>query len=454
MMSLRFRLFALVAGLTLVVWAGAAGWTAVSTRTQLERVLDRRLVEAARMVAALDVPANGSARPLPVPTYTHQLSCQIWSLGGDLIGQSAGAPASPLAGGRAGFSDRRIGDRVWRVYTHVDATRGIRVMVGDNVDIRRRLVRDLLLGLLLPAAIGLIVLGILLWLGVTRGLVPLGKVARAIETRTPDTLAPLTVEPVPAELQPLVTAMNGLLAQLDAARQAERDFVTNAAHELQTPLAGLKTQAEVARRASDPAMRDHALERLATAVDRTSRLVRQLLELARQQGRTGDREGGFTRLGNALEDAQRDLGPTADLNRRTIETDCHWRNVGIPLEREALRLAIGNLVTNAINHGLGSNVRIVCSLEEWLEVRVIDEGPGIPDDDIARVRRRFERGRGARSTGAGLGLSIVEAAIAPAGGVLELRNGEDGFAAVLRFPRDCLRMAPVEDGAVDPEWVD
>lgn len=453
MRSLRLRLFALVAAVTMLVWALAAAWTAVSTSAQLERVLDRRLVEAARMVAALDVPVSGRARALPSPSYTHQLSCQIWSLGGALIGQSAGAPASPLAAGQAGFSQRQIEDRVWRVYTHVDDSRGIRVMVGDNIDVRQRLVRDLLLGLLLPAALGLIALGVLLWLGVSRGLRPLDKVALAIKARSPDSLAPLAVERAPDELQPLLAAMDGLLGQLDAARRTERDFVANAAHELQTPLAGLKTQAEVARRATDSSMRDHALERISISVDRTSRLVRQLLDLARQQNRPSDGELRFTRIGDAVQDVERDYGLIADLNDCAIETACEWRDVNIALDHEALRLAIGNLVENAIHHGGEGKVRIACALDDWLEIRVIDEGAGIPGDDLTRVRRRFERGRQARSMGTGLGLSIVEAAIAPAGGTLELQKLELGFAAILRFPREQIRLAPTS-AAAEREAID
>ena len=445
MTSLRLRLFILVAAVTVLVWAGAATWTAISTRVQLERVLDRRLVEAARMVAALDIPvsgaASGAAREVPSLAYSHQLSCQIWSLSGTLIGRSAGAPSSPLADGQPGFSERRINQQVWRAYTHIDAARGVRVMVGDNIDVRQRLVRNLVIGLLLPAAIGLVVLAALLWLGVRRGLRPLDLVAQAIKARSPDRLTPLALDRVPDELQPLVTSMDGLFAQLDDARRAEREFVANAAHELQTPLAGLKTQAEVARRATDPAMRDHALEKIMLSVDRTSRLVRQLLDLARHQGQPADKEICYTRLSDAVGNVERDFGLLGHRNGGVLEVECSSGEVEIALDREALRLAIGNLVENAINHGGGGRVRIECALGEMLEVRIVDEGPGIPNADIARVRRRFERGRQARSTGTGLGLSIVEATIAQVGGTLELRQTELGFAAILRFPRAQLRLA-------------
>ncbi|MBS86398.1 MULTISPECIES: ATP-binding protein [Sphingobium] len=441
MTALRIRLFILVAGVTMLVWAGAAGWTSFSTRAEVERVLDGRLVEAARMVAALDVPASGPAQRLAPAPYSRQLSCQIWSLDGALVGQSAGAPDAPLAGGAPGFSSRQIGDEHWRVYTHVDAARGIRVMVGDSLAVRQHLVNDLMLGLLLPAAVGLVALALLLWFGVRSGLSPLARIARAIELRSPQALEPLAVDPVPEELRPLVQAMDDLLARLEGARRAERDFVANAAHELQTPLAGLKTQAEVARRATDSAMRDHALERIAISVDRTSRLVRQLLELARQEGREAEPANRFSRVSDVVSGVASDYAHLAATSDRPIVTACTLRDVELAIDSEALRLALGNLVENALQHGSTGPVRIECAANEGFELRVVDGGAGIAAEEVERVRRRFERGPRAMSGGTGLGLSIVEAAIAPAQGVLQFRSNDAGFAAVLRFPSYRVRKS-------------
>nr|WP_243451540.1 ATP-binding protein [Pacificimonas flava] len=443
---MRFRLFALVAGVTMLVWAGAAAWTAFSTRSEVERVLDRRLVEAARMVAALDVPPSGPVRrPGPAP-YSRQLSCQIWSLDGTLVGQSAGAPNAPLGGGSAGFSERQIGEQLWRVYTLVDKARGIRVMVGDNLEVRRHLVRDLMMGLLLPAAIGLAILAIFLWLGVRGGLAPLGRITRALDARSPGTLAPLAVQPVPEELTPMVRAMDGLLARLEAARQAERDFVANAAHELQTPLAGLKTQAEVARRASNAKMRNHALERIECSVNRTSRLVRQLLDLARQEEREAEvRHQSFAFLADVVGEIEREYGTLAQNAGRPIQSCCALSNVMIEIDREALILALGNLVENALRHGDKGPVQIKCALGGDVTLSVVDFGAGVADMDLPRIRRRFERGRGDARGGTGLGLSIVEAAIAPFGGILEFQRSAQGFASVLRFPSDRVTLVRVDD---------
>lgn len=249
---------------------------------------------------------------------------------------------------------------------------------------------------------------------------------------------------MPDEVKPIVSAMNSLLSQLENARRAERDFVANAAHEMQTPLAGLKTQAEVARRATSREMRDNALEHIAASVDRTSRLVRQLLELAREQGRVDRARCQYTRLASVITETTEAYGPRAIAVEDADATAC---DVEVALDREGLRLAIGNLVENALNHGGEGFVRIDCAVGDVLEIRVVDEGEGIPKEEIDRVRRRFERGRQARTTGTGLGLAIVEAAIAPAHGTLAFMRLDAGFAAILRFPLSQVRSA-TPDGRV------
>lgn len=447
MNSLRARLFALVAAVTMLVWAGAAMWTSLSTRAEVEQVLDRRLVEAARMVAALDIPMDAAPRQVEPNAYEKQLSCQIWSLTGRLVGQSAGAPDAPLAQGRPGFSERRLGDAEWRVYTHIDEARGIRVMVGDNLQVRQHLVTDMMLGLLLPALVGLIALAGLLWVGIASGLDPLARLAGDIKRRSSESLASLEVERVPAELSPVVDAMNGLLAQLESARRAERDFVANAAHELQTPLAGLKTQAEVARRADDPQMRDRALTQISRSVDRTSRLVSQLLDLARQQGGIGVTPHRASSLRAVLHDLKRDYTAIAQAQGMEIEVAAECLDGRLAIDPDALRLALGNLVENAFYHGsTGTFVRIECADRDGPELRVIDDGVGIPEDDKKRVLRRFERGVGVQSQGSGLGLSIAAAAIATAGGTLDLcPRTPRGLVAILRFPR----LADWEDGSAE-----
>lgn len=436
MTSLRGRVFMLVAAVTILVWSGAAVWTGLSTRAEVEQVLDRRLVEAARMVASLDMPSTGSSiAPLPTP-YSRQLSCQIWSLQGELLGRSAGAPGEALASGAGGFSQRTINGQEWRVFTHIEAARGIRVMVGDNLAVRNRLVSDLMLGLLFPAIAGLIALAMLLWISIGRGLLPLNRLAAAIEARSPEELRPLAIDQGPTELRPVVEAMDGLLARLSALRAAERDFVANAAHELQTPLAGLKTQAEVALRAVDPGMRTKALDRIIMSVNRTSRLVRQLLELARQQSSSVGTSAPMTCLGSVLDEIKAEFGPLAESRNASLTIDPTLHALDLAVEPDAVRLAIGNLVENAIIHSpVSANISIGWNGDsDNFELLIEDDGPGIRPDDAERLRRRFERGRGTTVPGSGLGLSIVDSALRAIGSTLQLRSRDpNGLTAAIAF---------------------
>ena len=179
MSSIRTRLFVILITATGLIWLVATAWIYLDTQRQLQHVLDTRLMEAARMVASLarsgEVALASRSTPsptsLPIPETVHlgyerQLSCQIWSLDGRLIGRSAGAPEVELSNETSGFSEREINGEPWRVYAVADRNTGIRVLVGDRLGLRDRLVTDLVRGLLLPAALMVPVLASLIWASV------------------------------------------------------------------------------------------------------------------------------------------------------------------------------------------------------------------------------------------------------------------------------------------------
>ncbi len=190
MKSLRLRLFVILLVATGIVWLSAVGWIYFSTRQQVERVLDARLREAAHMVdslitdrridiasaAKMGVEAN-SRFELGDRPYERQLSCQIWSLSGNLVGRSDGAPQQALSTHDSGFQQTVIDGDTWRVYAVVNKSLGVRVLVGDSLQVRRKLVDDVIKGLLLPAALILPALAALIWLSVGRGLLPLRRLA-------------------------------------------------------------------------------------------------------------------------------------------------------------------------------------------------------------------------------------------------------------------------------------
>src|SRR5690242_14583762 len=285
MTSLRTRLFLILVAATSLIWLFAVGWIYVGTRHEVEGVLDARLQEAARMVVSL-VPTKGIASPetsqdaLPgIPIYERQLSCQIWSLDGRLVARSSGAPNSRLSDTESGFSERDIEGETWRVFTVEDAEKGIRVLVGDRLGIREHLVAGVIKGLLTPTLLIVPLLGFLIWSSLNRGLHPLRVLTNELQTRGADDMSPVRTARAPAEIAPMLAALNGLFEKVEITRRHEREITAFAAHELRTPLAGLRTQAQVAIGASEPVTRQLALRQILLAVDRTTRLVRQLLAM-------------------------------------------------------------------------------------------------------------------------------------------------------------------------------
>ncbi|TFI59742.1 two-component sensor histidine kinase [Sphingomonas parva] len=456
--SLGFRIFLILVLMTVGVWGAAAVWTNVHTSSEVERVLDRRLVEAARMVGSLaqSQGAPSAAGQLAVPSelpaggfktpprrYDRQLSCQIWSLDGRLIGRSAGAPSQPLATGSTGFSERSVGGQLWRVYTLDDPASGVRVMVGDSLAVRHHLVRDVTTGLLLPAVLGILVLAGLIWSGVGKGLLPLRRIAEALERRKADDFTALQVAPVARELTPVVDALNDLFGRLAAVRDAERHLIASAAHELQTPLAGIRMHAQIALAADDPDMRARAERQIISSVDRAARLVRQLLDLARHEAQAEAPAPRWLPLKRAFDIIEAELQLTLEKADVTIEADAALLASEIFVNEESLLLALRNLVENAVQHSPRSGT-VSCGLvdgKEVVSIFVDDGGPGIPEEDMETVRQRFVRGRREQGVGSGLGLSIVDLTLSQSGARLVLRNRSGGgLRAAIEFPRPQVRF--------------
>ncbi|WP_289069521.1 ATP-binding protein [uncultured Aliiroseovarius sp.] len=429
MSSIRIRLFVILLLATGVVWLSAFLWIQQSTLTEVERVLDARLAESGQMVSSLisdrRVDVAAVAKQVPNLTaaqddasvgYSHKLSCQIWSLDGELVGRSGSAPTNSLAGVAPGFSSNIVDGEEWRVHTVINEALGVRVMVGDSQRVRDRLVQDVTMGLVLPALTILPVLAGLIWLAVWRGLRPLDRLAEGLSQRSADDLRAVEVGPLPREIRPVGRAINGLFGRVDAAREREKAFTSFAAHELKTPLAGIKTQAQVAMMATDDATRTSALAHIQHGVDRTDRMVRQLLSLASVDG-TEVRQDVTLDAGVIIRDVVDDLARVARGKGITVTAP---GNQKIPLNSDPvlLTVALRNVVENAIAVAPdGSDVDITAETsDEHLKISVLDRGPGIADEDRAKIADRFFRGAGSNANGSGLGLAIVEAAVHRLGG--------------------------------------
>jgi two-component system sensor histidine kinase QseC len=446
--SIRSRLFLILIATTGLVWISAATWIYFGTRSKVEHVLDARLMEAARMVNSLIVDHAvdlsraakvGALAQAQGPMYEHQLSCQIWSLNGLLIGRSNSAPAKPLSQVNNGFSESLVNNETWRSFAVENKETGVRILVGDNISVRNRLIGDVMKGLIIPGLAIVPFLAVLIWLSIRQGLEPLRQIARELGHREASDLRPLALEGEAIELRPMIASLNSLFARVAAVLNREKNFTAFAAHELRTPLAGLKTHAQLARSVDDVSIRDVALSQIILGVDRTSRLVRQLLDMVTAGVSDPARTVGFTDAERVLRVIGDDLA-FADGSHAKLDVDRSLSGITLPIDQNLFALAARNLVENALLHSPnGGTVRCHLLHEgDLLAVTIDDDGHGIPEDELPRVTERFFRGRHKGNVGSGLGLSIVDAALETATASLRISNrAEGGVRAqiLIRAPR-------------------
>jgi two-component system sensor histidine kinase QseC len=238
-------------------------------------------------------------------------------------------------------------------------------------------------------------------------------------------------------VRPLVRALNRLLGRLRVTLDNERRFTADAAHELRTPLAALKIHAQVAQASTDPEDRGHALAQMVSGVERTSRLVEQLLRLARLDPMQGLQETQPVDLNALIHAAEADLADQAARQGRQIDVVAGDEPVVLQGDADMLHVALRNLLENALRHTpAGSHIEMTLA-RDAREVRlsVADDGPGVPQEELDRLGERFYRGSNVTTEGSGLGLAIVQRIALLHGARLELRNrAAGGLAATLVWP--------------------
>jgi two-component system, OmpR family, sensor histidine kinase QseC len=295
------------------------------------------------------------------------------------------------------------------------------VQAPENDEERHELINRIAWRLIAPALFGLPLLGAWVWLAIWRGLKPLDAVADDIAARDAQRLHALTPESAPREIRPLVEAINKLFGRVDQALEAERRFTADAAHELRTPLAALAAQAQVILRARDDAERSHAIEQLIASSRRATRLVDQLLTLARLDPENAA-AAETVRLDRLAEEICAAHGVGA------VEKNVALELSAVPAmvngNADMLRILLRNLVDNAIRYTPGGGKVTVAVAPGVLSVT--DTGPGIPATERERVFDRFHRLAGQDTEGSGLGLSIVARIAERDGATLSLAEGEGG----------------------------
>ncbi len=441
--SLRRRLLLLLLSLIALVW-GAAGYRVwEETHHEVEEVFDVNLAQTARLLLTLarheleeiaeDPGEIDQLRDLEEVggthhPYEHKIAFRIYdSHGNSLLGSPGAPPALDLAPNDE-FVDRKIDGEHWRLF-------GLRedfgaVKVGMRIDIRDEVVDYVLASTLWPMPLGLVLVAFLVWWAVGRGLRPLGRVAGELGRRDAGDLQGVRTEPVPAEVRPLVDALNELLGRLQRAFENERRFTADASHELRTPLAAIRIQAQVAAQAEDPAQRTRALEKITRGVDRATHLVEQLLALARadaqQAGQIHDKQAD---LGRVARGALEEVMPLALERSVELGLDApEGRGLQVRGDPGSLSILVRNLADNAVRYTPeGGRVRVALAVQGGAVVlSVEDSGPGIPEAERAAMFERFRRRNQQAASGSGLGLSIVERIARLHTAQLTLGQGADG----------------------------
>ncbi len=434
--SLRARL---TGALLLAVLAFAALQAAVTYRTaraETEALFDAQMQRIALSLSgSLGAGALSDDAPAAETPAAREMIIQIWRADGVMLYRS---PQGRLLPPQTviGFSDTVAGGEPYRIYALRTDTQV--VQVAQQTEARGRMAGQLALRAVLPVALLAPVLMLIVWWVVGRAIGPIERVRRQVAARRPDDLAPLPTAGLPAEVRPLVGEMNGLLTRLSAAWDALTHFTADAAHELRSPLAALRLQAQSLQRAPDDATRAIATERLLAGIDRATRLVEQLLALARQEGAGEGAELVSLDLTALARNALADAEPEAARHAIALTLDAPTAHVVLRADEAALAVLLRNLLGNALRHTPpGGQVRVGVREEaSVIDLTVEDSGPGIAPDERARVLDRFYRVPGTPGHGSGLDLAIVRAIAERHGAALTLDASPTlgGLRVMLRWP--------------------
>ncbi len=421
MNSIRRRLLLwLLAGLSLVL--AASGYaTYRQARAETNALFDYQLQQTALALR------NQNLLTLAMGAESDDggdLLLQIWDRSRGLLYVSQRQRELPFAT-QAGFADLAWRGESWRLFA-LQAGERI-VQVAQPLGVRLRMSADIALHNLAPFLLLLPGMGLVVWFGVGAGLRPLYRIAADIQRRHPGALEPVPTDNLPAEITPLVRALNELLARLAQTIDHQRQFIADAAHELRTPLTAVRLQAELARQATDTAARAETLHDLGAGLERATHLVEQLLAMARLDAlpAAGRRESvDLPALAKTVVAEQAAIAEARGLDLGLLPGE----SVAVSGDLAELRTLLDNLVDNALRYTPGGG-RVdveVYRVEAEAVLAVRDTGPGIPPAERERVFDRFYRGAHAATPGSGLGLAIVKRIADRHGAHIRLSQPEAG----------------------------
>ncbi len=372
--------------------------------------------------------------------YEEKLAFRVW-LDGELVTGSANMKDFPSSLPPTGFSDIKVDKTNWRVFLLQVPDSKIKIEVAELYEIREELIEGVLKTIFAPLILLIPLITIVVWAGLKSGLIPVNKLSVEVEGRRADNLKPLETTDIPLEIKPLTTSINHLMKRMENTIENERQFTDNAAHELRTPLASIKTLAQVANEHSKEDINDkkltEILEDLVTSTDRATHLVEQLLDFARLHNKSIELlEINFADIiNNSVSHFKNKL----DLKEIKVTTDVP-EDLLIKGNSDSISMLSRNLIDNAYKYtprGGTLHVKLTTTDNKAI-LEVTDTGVGIPESEKDKVMERFYRVPGSKKeTGCGLGLAIVKWIAEIHGGSLTIKDNPEGqgTSIVVTFSR-------------------
>ncbi|TFW17181.1 ATP-binding protein [Duganella callida] len=446
--SLRGRLlWFLLAAITMAALAQAT----IAYRSALsdaDQIFDYHMQQMAMSLRSSATLTNKAADTAADPE-NDDLVVQVWTPDGAQVFRSLSRAALPQ---RAvlGFSNVRVNKTTYRVFSV--QTSNQTVQIAQDMAVRQRMAGTLALRTVGPIAVMAPVLMLVVWWVVSGSLAPVSRVKRQVAARQADDLSPVSENDLPDEVLPLVQELNLLFVRVRTAFEAQQHFVADAAHELRTPLAALKLQVLSLERAQDAAARSVAVSRVTAGIERATRLVEQLLVLARQEGGVEEVKLEPVNLSDLVKRVLGDMNGLAQARQIDLGLN-HADEVVLAGQQDALLILLRNLVDNAIKYtpaggtvdiDLRRSVGATKNAPARIVLSVEDSGPGIPPEERERVFSRFYRVPGSPAGGSGLGMAIVQSIAERHHATLKLDQSErlGGLKISVDFP-ETVKPTPV-----------
>ncbi|HEX5394513.1 MAG TPA: sensor histidine kinase N-terminal domain-containing protein [Rhodocyclaceae bacterium] len=441
--------------LLLFLWALSVVMTYQVANSVANQPYDEQLANDARAVAQLLTASKGKAalsyqgvaRDLLRVDSRDRIFYQVIGFDGQMVAGDADIPWDDLPDvgepGSVKFRDEEIvGEEVRVAYGYfavADTGRLALVQIAETRKKRQGLAASMVSGVIVPQFVIVPLAVLLVYLGLARGITPLHRLQQELRQRSPSDLTPMSLEGIPEEIRPLIESMNSVMKRLDDNLYAQRRFIADAAHQLKTPLTGLRTQTELALRETEPQSLLRALRNVGVSAERLSHLTQQLLSLARAEATT-EQAARFAVL-DLRELARSVIEPWVDQAlRKSIDLgyEAPDEPVLVVGSEFLLKEALNNLLDNAMKYTpAGGQVTLRVLDRDPARLEVEDSGPGIPDADQERVFERFYRGMQTEVEGSGLGLAIVREVAEQHGGTVSIASaaGHSGTIVTVTLPR-------------------